>query len=143
MTWVVHSKWRERHSDGTQPLDLDGVGADTIRLGIVTEAVINPDTNDLYTGLTAVATGTGWTGPVALANLTCGLDGSFNLVFDADNPAQIAQDAAGFSNGRSLVLYEATNNYILCHHTEGSVFGNVSGPLNIAFDAAGIYEEVI
>lgn len=140
MTWVVHSDWLERHFDGTEALDLDGIGADTINLGIVTESTINADTNALYTGLTAVSTGTGWTGPVALANITCGLNGSNNLVFDADDPSVISQDAGtGFSNGRSLVLYDTTNNYILAHHTEASAFGNTTGTITITLDANGIW----
>ena len=140
MTWVVHSDWLERQFDGTQALDLDAaLAGSTINMGIVTEASINPDTNALYTGLTAVATATGWAGPVALANISCGLNGSNNLVFDADDPAVIAQDASGFANARSLVLYETTNNYIIAHHTEGSVFGNVSGSITITLNANGIW----
>ncbi len=143
MAWVPHSTWLERHFDGTQAVDLDGAGAVTLKLGIVTNATINADTDNLYTGLTAVGTATGWTGPVTLANPTCGLDGSNDLVFDADDPAQIAQDAGGFSNGRSLVIYEDTNKYILAHHTEGTAFGNVSGPLTVSFDNAGILKWTI
>jgi len=140
MTWIVHSKWLERHFDGTQSLDLDAVLlGDTIKLGIVTEAVINADTNNLYTGLTAVAIATGWTGPVTLANITCGLNGSNDLVFDADDPAVIALDAGGFSNGRSLVVYEDTNKYIIAHHVEGAVFGNVTGTITITLNANGVW----
>ena len=140
MAWVVHSDWLERQFNGTQALDLDATaGGSTINLGIVTEASINPDTNDLYTGLTAVGTATAWTGPVALSNISCGLNGSNNLVFDADDPAVIAQDGSGFADGRSLVLFESTNNYIIAHHTEGAAFGNVSGTITITLDAAGIW----
>lgn len=144
MTWQVHSDWLERMFDGTEALDLDGVGS-TINLGIVTESAIDPDTNALYSGLTAVATGTGWTGPVALATKTCGLNGSNNLLFDADDPSQIAQDAGGgFANGRSLVLYGSVNSYIIASHIEGSVFGNVSGPITVQFDATnGIWVATI
>ena len=139
MTWVTHTSWVERQHDGVQALDLDGAGADAVNLAIVTDAVVNPDTDTTYPGtLTAVATATGWTGPVALANLTCGLDGSFDNVFDADDPSVIAQDAGGFANGRSLVIYETTNGRILGHHTEGAAFGNVAGPITITFNAAGI-----
>lgn len=144
MTWVVHSDWLERHFDGTEALDLDAAsGGDTINLGIVTESSIDPDTNALYSGLTAVGTATAWTGPVALANISCGLDGSNNLVFDADDPSVIAQDASGFTDGRSLVLYDTTNSYIIAHHTEASTFGNVSGTITISLDAGGIWELTI
>lgn len=140
MTWQVHSRWLERHFDGTDALDLDAVLAgSTINLGIVTEAAINPDTVHLYSALTAVATGTAWTGPVALANITCGLNGSFNLVFDADDPAVIALDAGGFSNGRSLVIYEAVGSNIIASHIEAAVFGNVTGSITITLNANGIW----
>ena len=141
MTWVVHSDVLERHFDGTAALDWDGAGAATFNLGIVTEASIDPDTDALYSGLTAVATGTAWTGPVALSNVSCGLDVSNDLVFDADDPASISQDSGGgFSNARSLVIYETGTGYIVAHHTEGSSFGNVSGPINITLSADGIWK---
>lgn len=138
MTWVPHSAPVERQHDGTQSIDYDSVvGGTVIKLGIVTESVINPDTNTLFTGLTAVGTATAWTGPVTLANTTFALvtgDGEF----DADDPAQIAQDAGGFTNGRSLVIYEDVNKFIICSHIAAAVFGNVAGPITITFNAAGI-----
>jgi len=144
MAWVVHSDWLERQFNGTEFLDLAGAGTDTINLGIVTNASIDADTDALYSSLTPVATGTAWTGPVALANKTCALNGSGNLVFDADDPAVIAQDAiGGFSNARSLVIYDPTNSYIIAHHTEGSAFGNVSGTITITFSANGIWQLTI
>ena len=144
MAWEVHSDVLERHFDGTDALDFDGVGANTFKLGIVTNACINADTNALYTGLTAVSTGTGWTDPVTLANPTCGLDGSNDLVFDCDDPSVIAADAGGgFSDGRSLVIYEDTNKYIVAHHTEGAAFGNVSASITITIDADGVWKLTI
>lgn len=141
MTWVVHSSWLERQFDGTQALDLDAaVGGATINLGIVTESSINADTNSLYSGLTPVATGTEWTGPITLTNISCGLDGSFNLIFDADDPDLIALDAVdGFLDGRSMVLYESTSSRILAHHTEPSTFGNAASPIDINVNAGGFF----
>lgn len=143
MAWTVHSTWLERHFDGTQALDLDGAGA-SINLGIVTDAAIDPDAGTLYTALTAVATGANWTGPVALTGMTCGLDGSNDLVFDAANIGEITQDAGtGFTNGRSLVIYETTSNQILAHHTEGVAFSLQAANITINFDAAGIFKVAI
>lgn len=145
MAWVPHSDWFERMMDGTAALDLDdAIGGSTINLGIVSDAAVDPDTNNLYSGLTAVSTGTGWTGPVALASKTCGLDGSNNVVFDAADPSQIAQDSGtGFSNGRWLIVYYPTDSYILCSHDHGSTFGNTGGPITITFDAGGIIQWTI
>jgi len=140
MAWVVHSKWLERHFDGTQPLDLDAtLAGDTINLGIVTESVIDPDVDNLYSGLTPVTIGTAWTGPVALANITCGLTVGLDLSFDADDPAVIAQDAGGFTNGRTLVIYEATNSYIIATSIESAAFGNTTGSITITLDANGVW----
>jgi len=144
MVWVVHSKWLERHDDGTDPLDLDStLGGAVIKLGIVTNAVINPDTDTLFATLTAVATNIGWTGPITLLNLSSALDGSFDLVFDADDVAQIATDAGGFTDGRSLVLFESVNDHILAHSTEPIVFGNTTGPITITFSVSGIWKKTI
>lgn len=133
MSFVVHSDWLERMFDGTDALDFDGVGSDAFKMGIVTESTIDADTNALYSGLTAVGTATAWTGPVDLANEACGLDGSNDLLFDADDPSQIATDASGFSTARSLVIYDSVGGYIIAHHTEGSAFGNTTGPINISW----------
>lgn len=137
--WVVHSKWSERNHDGTQNVDLDGAGT-TVNIGIVTESTINPDTDTLFATLTVV-TGTGST-PVALANKTCGLSAG-DLIFDADNPATIAQSGSGFSNGRTLVLYETVSDHIISTFIADAVFGNVAAALDITFDAAGIWKQTI
>ena len=142
MTFQVHSSPLERAFDGTQSLDLDGAGAVVVNMGIVTESVVDPDTDTLYSGLTAVATNVGWTGPVAVANLLCGLDGSFDLLFDADDPAQIPSDAGGFADGRTIVLYLAGTGFILASNIHGSVFGNTAGPINISWPN-GIWKATI
>ena len=139
MAWVVHSAWLERHFDGTDVQDLDVIGAHAdIKMGIVTEAAINPDTNSLYSGLTAVATATAWTGPVAINNATCGLTAG-NLIFDMDDPAVIAQDAGGFTNGRTLVIYESTTSYIIASYIHTAAFSLVSGSVTITLDATGVW----
>lgn len=138
-----HSKWFERAFNGTEPLDLDGAGAATINLGIVTNTVIDPDTTQLYSSLTPVGTGTGWTGPVALTGLTAALVGG-NWVFDANDPSVIAQDAGtGFSNGNTVVVYVAASSQILYTYTADSAFGNTGGPLTITFNASGILQVTI
>ncbi len=137
-SWVPHSAPVERQHDGTQSIDYDStVGGDTLKLGIVTESTINPDTDTLFTGLTAVGTATAWTGPVTLANISFALSAG-DGVFDADDIAQIAQDAGGFTDGRTLVIFEDTNKFIICSSIADAVFGNVAGPITITFNAAGI-----
>jgi len=137
----LHSAWLDRQFNGNA-VDLDGLGAVDVRMGIVTESVINPDTDSLYSSLTPVATATGWTGPVLLANLTCGLDGSSNLQFDSDLISDIAQDAGGFTDGRSIVIYQVVSGYIMYSDVQGSAFGNVTVPLTIEW-LSGIWDGII
>lgn len=144
MAWIPHSDWFERMMDGTDALDLDdAIGGAVIKLAIVSDVSVDPDSNPLYAGLTPVATNTGWTGPITLASKTCGLDGSNDVVFDAADIAQIAQDASGFTNGRWLIIYGSVNSYILASHDHGSSFGNVAGPITITFDSGGIVKWTI
>lgn len=133
MTFQVHSAWLERHFDGTDALDFDATGAEGFTMGIVTESVIDPDSNSLYSGLTAVGTATAWTGPEALTSLACGLNGSNNLLWDSADPSQIAQDGSGFTNGRSVVIIEPVSGYVIESHIEASAFGNQAGPVNISW----------
>lgn len=144
MTAKFHTLWWEEQFDGTLHRDLDGAGAVTLNMGLVTEATINPDTVHAYSALTPVSeAGTAWTGPVALSSLTCGLDGSFDLVMDAADPAQIDQDASGFADARSVVFYFAADGRIMMHHTEATAFGNTTGPLDILIDAQGLWKMTI
>jgi len=136
----MHSAPWERQCDGTQAIDYDGVGT-AINIAIVTESSIDPDTNTLFTSLTEVSGTNYWgLGGELVGSKTCALDGSNNLVFDAADPTIITQSAGGFSTGRSLVLYETTNNYIICHFTAATVFGNTVDDLTITYDAAGIWK---
>ena len=145
MAWQIHSKWIENQLNATSALDLDGAsGASPIHLGFVTESVINPDTINLYSQLTPVATGTAWTGTVPLVNMTCGLNASNNVVFDADDPAPIAKDAVGgFANANAAVLFDLTSGAILATAIEPAAFGNVAGTLTASFDVAGIMSFII
>src|SRR5690554_3876020 len=95
----VHSKWLEDFFSGAASYDFDGVDADDIVYGFATDTSVDPDAVHDISDLTLVATGTAWTGPVSLSNPVCGLDASDDLLFDADDPAQIAADpAGGFEN---------------------------------------------
>jgi len=146
MAWVVHSKWLERQFDGTDALDLDNViGGSTIKLGIVTEGAtpIDADTISLISSLTLVdSTGT-YPGPETMTGMTAALSAG-DLVFDTNDPTVIAQDAgAGFTDGRSLVIWDDTNSHIIAHHTEAGIFGNTTGSVTIILDVNGIWKMTI
>lgn len=137
----LHSAWLERQFNGNAT-DLDGLGAIDVNVAIVTEAALDPDTDSLYSSLTPVATNVGWTGPILLANLTCGLDVSKNLQFNSDLVSEIAQDAGGFNDGRSVVIYQVVAGYVMFSQDYGSAFGNVDLPILIQW-LNSIWEGVI
>lgn len=136
-----HSAWFERAFDGTAALDMDGSGAATFKLAILTSVpTINADTTSTYSAVSAnEVSGTNYTsGGFTLSGVTAGLDGSNNWAFDANDLSEIAQSGSGLSNGRQFIVYETVGGYIVYSHTADADFGNVGGPLNIGFDAAGI-----
>lgn len=87
----------------------------------------------------AVATGTAWTGPVALTGVTWTI-ATGTPTFDAADPTAIAQDAAGFTNARWLYIYNdtAAGKQALCYMDLGADRSIVSGPLTITFNASGV-----
>ena len=143
MALNIHSKWLERQFDGTEAMDLDATATPSdIRIGIFTNSTINVDTVEDMADLTEVATGTSYTGPVALTGESCSLSAG-NLVFDANDPGVWSQDASGFTNGRSLALMKysgtAANDYVLASHIEGSAFSIQDGDITVTFNASGIW----
>ena len=124
------------------------LSSDTFKLGLVTDAVTPAaNTSDPRWGAgggtnlssSAVATGTAWTGPVTLASVTWTIVAG-TPTFDAADPAQIAQDAGGFTNARWGVIYNdtAAGKQALCFIDLGSNRSIVSSPLTITFNASGI-----
>lgn len=124
--------------------------SDTIRLAIVTGTTVpTVGTADPRYGTggstnfatNAVATGTGYTGPVALTGQTYAASAGV-VTFDAAD-VSIPQDASGFSNGAYGIIYDDTvaGKYAIGFVDLGGPVGNVSGPLQIVFNAAGILTE--
>lgn len=79
---------------------------DTIRLALSNVAP-SQSTHDEYADITPIATGNGWAGPVALANVTLSQTGGV-CTFDADD---VTVNASGGSIGpyRYVVLYNDTS----------------------------------
>lgn len=90
----------------------------------------------------AVATATAWTGPVALSGLSWSEAVADTFRLDFTDPATIAQDAGGFTNGYWAILYNATdiNKRALCAIDLGGPVSLVAGPLDINFNALGIFQ---
>lgn len=124
------------------------LSTDVLKLGLVT-SVVTPaaDTADPRWGAgggtnlstNAVATGTAWTGPVTLASVTWTIVAG-TPTLDAADPAQIAQDAGGFTNARWGIIYNdtAAGKQALCFIDLGSDRSIVTGPLSITFNASGV-----
>lgn len=124
------------------------LSTDVFKLGLAT-SVVTPTgaTSDPRWGAgggtnlstNAVATGTAWTGPVTLASVTWTIV-SGTPTFDAADPAQIAQDAGGFTDARWGYVYNdtAAGKQALCYIDLGSDRSIVTGPLTITFNASGV-----
>lgn len=126
------------------------LGTDAIKLAIVTSATVpTVSTADPRYGAggttnfatNAVPFATAYTAPVSLTGQTytqaAGVD-----TFTAAN-VTIAQDAGGFTTGAYGILYDSTvaGNYCIGFVDLGGPVGNVSGPLQINWNASGIFTE--
>lgn len=125
----------------------DGAVSGTLKCALVTSAYV-PDQNlhDFWDDVSAAeVSGTGYTaGGNDLLNVLVSMDTAGLVTFDADDPAQWAQDAAGFSNARRAILYwdtgtPATSRLLAFSDDFGADYGNVSGPFSITLNASGIF----
>lgn len=126
-------------------------GGDTFNLAIVDNTTTpTRDTASPHYGGTgttnfatnAVATATSWTGPVALANTIFSEAAANTFRFDADDPATIAQDAGGFTNGYWAIVYNNTdvNKQCLLAIDLGGPVSLTSGALDININANGFFQ---
>lgn len=139
-TFTPYPQWKLGQHTG-DPIDFDGT--DDIRYFIVTSSYTYNAAHNFVDDLTNHVTGTGAPGTsgAALANETCALDGT-TLEFGCDDIA-IAQNASGFSNGRTIVFakWTGTNSTsrLIGRIEEASDFGNVAGDLDIDVNATTGY----
>ena len=135
------------HDIGNKIIDLD---TDTINFGLVT-GVLTPTvllaapcwgaggSNNMSTN--QLATATRYTGPIALASKTWTKDNT-GAVWDAADPAVIAQDAGGATNIVWAIFYSdtATNKNCIGYMDIGvtTPVSLVAGSLTITFSASGI-----
>ena len=141
--WNLYDKFREGQNDGNA-INLDTV---LIHAAIVTSAYTpNQNTHDFWDDVVAnEVSGTNYTAfGNACANPAITLAGSGNIKFDADDPATWLQHAAGFSNGRRIVLFYnttvATTSKLIAYSDDlGADRGNVVGDYAVQLDAAGVW----
>ena len=119
----------------------------TIKAMIVTNSFTpNQNTDEFITAADAnEVSGTGYTaGGNTCANGTVTMNGSGLVTVDCDDPASYAQNGAGFSNGRYVLLYidtgtPATSRIIATSAAFASDQGNVAGAFTTTINAAGIF----
>lgn len=144
-TFNLFDEWRNIVADPTRAAAVAG----TLKMAVFKAFSPNQNTDDFFDDLVAgtnEVTGTGYTaGGNACATPTwTGPDGAGLMTFDATDPAQWAQNGAGFTNGRRAILYydtgtDTTSTLVGYSNDFGADVGNVAGTLDITFHADGIY----
>lgn len=122
---------------------------DTFKLAII-DNTITPTANDTTPCWSAssgvdydaneVSTAGGYTaGGLTLANPSFTRSGAVGT-FDADDPATIAQNASGFTNGYYGIVYSdtATNKDAIGFLDLGGPVSEQAGPITISWNASGI-----
>lgn len=136
-TVAIYPQHKLRQGNGSAVVDYD---TDDIRYFIVTSAYTYSASHAFVSDLTNHVAGTGAPGSsgVSVTGKTFVLDAD-DPEFVFDDPV-IAQNAAGFTNGRTVVIAKwtgaAATSPLICRVTETTDFGNVDGPLTIDGSAA-------
>jgi len=148
---AIQSPYRvtqESLEDGTITIDWEGAGASTIKAAWVTSVYTpNQDVHAFWSDAVAnEVSGTGYTaGGETLANLSVTRAAGV-ITVTADDPSW-AQNAAGFANGRYLIIYAdtgvAATSPLVSYTDAVSDVGNVAGPLNITIPVTGIFQKTV
>lgn len=140
----LYDVFRRKQVSGNGAVNLSSL---TLKMMFVTSAYTpNQNTHDFRDDLGATeVTGTGYTaGGNTLSTVTVNLDGSGNVVIDANDPATWTQNAAGFANARRAIIYIARGgasnaDELVAYSADfGSDIGNVAADLTITLNAAGL-----
>jgi len=126
------------------------LSSDTLKLGIVTSSTVpTVSTPDPRWGAggstdfsaTQVALATAYTGPIPLSSVTYTRTNGVDTLAAAN--LSVAQDAGGFTNGAYGIIYDDTvaGKYAIGFVDLGGPVSLVGGPLNINWNASGIFAE--
>lgn len=152
VTFNLTDKFREKLLDGTSGIDLEYSGApvNAVLTCMILSALTIDQNTDITIGDCAVfteVTGTGYTaGGNELANATVTLDGAGAITVDADDPADWAEDAGGFSDGLYSVIAMknagASSTWEILGYSAAyaSVQGNVGGVFSNTIHASGLFQ---
>lgn len=140
----LYDVFRRKQLSGNGAVNLTSL---TIKLMLVTSGYTpNQNTHDFRDDLGATeVSGTNYTaGGETLSGVTVNLDGSGNIVIDANDPAAWAQSGTGFSNARRAIIYIArggassADELIAYSDDFGSDLGNSAASFQITLSASGL-----
>lgn len=129
-TFTLFNQFMLKQHNGNA-IDLDTA---TIKVMIVTSGYTPNQAHAFKSDVTSEVSGTNYTARgTAISGVTLALDG--NVVEWIHNDITWAQNAGGFTNGRTYIWYEDTGvdgtSKLIGYMTEGADFGNVAGPLTL------------
>lgn len=145
VTFNLYDKFRQKQLSGNGGVNLSSL---TVKVMIVTGGYTpNQNTHDFRDDLGAnEVSGSNYAaGGNAIANPNFTMDANGLAKFDFDDPAEWAQHASGFTNGRRAVAYVArggaagADELIGFSNDFGADKGNVEGPFSIALHADGLF----
>lgn len=145
-TFNLYDQWRDFIADPARAAAVSGTLKVALFLtGMPVDQNLHDFYDDLVPGTNEVSGGSYTARGNACASPTwTGPDGAGLLTFDATDPAQWAQDAGGFTAARRAVLYydtatDSTSRLVGYSNDFGADVSNVSGTVDVAFNASGIY----
>lgn len=140
VTFNLYDNFRKVAFNGGA-VDFDTPTTVALKMAVLNGTFVpNQGTDTTFAGISAnEVSGTGYTaGGNACNNGTVTLLAGVVTV-DADDPATWVQDASGFANGRSAVLYEVSSGVLVGYSADfGADQGNLNGDFFVAFGAAGV-----
>lgn len=143
-TLNMYDLYRDAVSDPARAAAIPG----TLK-AMITTAAYTPNQNTdefVTTAIGSEVTGTGYTarGNACTSPTWTGPDGAGLLTFDANDPATWTQNAAGFTNGRRVIVYydtavNGTSRLVAYSADFGADLSMVPADVAVQFNAAGIY----
>ena len=146
VTLNLYDKYREGNFDGN-PVNIETPGGNGVKAAIVTGVyTLDQNLHDFWNDVSAnEVSGTGYTaGGNVLNTGTVTVSGAGLVTVDLADPATWTQNAAGFSNGRRVVIYHdtgvaTTSRLIAVSDNFGADKGNVDGDFTVTLNAAGLF----
>lgn len=140
MAWLIYDTFREHRVDPS-----NGAVSGTLKCALLEAHTPDLNADEFFDDVSGdEVSGTGYTaGGNECANPGVTLDGSGNVTFDADDPAQWDEEEGGFSAARRAVLYydtgtPSTSRLVAISEDFGADKGNADGDFAIEFDEDGI-----